>query len=367
MYTDSLMAEGPVSGTFVLPGAVRDAELSQPGTSIRLDRKDMKQIWSKDPFQTGGFVVQQSVEERRPNHLNRIVIVVDTSASMSEWSDEIREAMRSLPPQFDVKLVFAEADDAYDNIPIKNLTGYGPEEMATALRSASFVGGADNAPALLKAWELAAERPGNNAIVWIHSPQLLQLKPVEELRQRWERHPYGPLLYSVPVTNGSDEIEKRLDGINEVKLVPRMDRLRFDLERLFAQLTSQTTTLEFVRSSRKMDQRLDLTNAYQTSDHLARLWANDEVTRILTARDQSLNDAATTLAVRYQLVTPVSGAVVLETAEQYRAAGLQPVEPGTVPTIPEPEIAVLMLVAGVFLILLTYVKYRARRRGGCVV
>src|SRR5205085_6347872 len=293
----------------------------------------LKQMWRKDPFQTGGFVVQQSIEERRPSHLQRIVIVVDTSAAMSQWAGYIRAAMRSLPPQFDVKLVFAEADNPYDSTAIKNLTGYGPEEMATALRSASFVGGADNAPALLKAWELAAEKPGNNAIVWIHNPQLLQLKPVEELRQRWERRPYGPVLYSVPVITGPDEIEKRLDGIDEVKSVPRMDSLQFDLENLFAQLTGQRATLEFVRSSKKMGPQLDLTNAYQTSDHLARLWANGEVTRILTARDQSLNDAATTLAARYQLVTPVSGAVVLETAEQYRAASLQPVNPGTVPTI----------------------------------
>src|SRR5437868_9562388 len=161
-YTDSLMPQGSFSGAYVLRGPVRDADLSQPGTSIRLDRRDLKQMWSKDPFQTGGFVVQQSIEERRPSHLRRIVIVVDTSAAMSQWAGYIRAAMRSLPPQFDVKLVFAEADNPYDSTAIKNLTGYGPEETATALRSASFVGGADNAPALLKAWELAAEKPGNN-------------------------------------------------------------------------------------------------------------------------------------------------------------------------------------------------------------
>ena len=90
---------------------------------------------------------------------------------------------------------------------------------------AEFEGGADNVPALLKAWELAAEKPGNNAIVWIHSPQLLQLESVEGLRQRWERRPYGPLLYSVQTKPGSDEIEKNLDGIHEVRTVPRVDRL----------------------------------------------------------------------------------------------------------------------------------------------
>jgi hypothetical protein len=107
--------------------------------------------------------------------------------------------------------------------------------------------------------------------------------------------------------------------------------------------------------------------AVETSDHLARLWANDEVARIRALKDESLTDEATALAVRYQLVTPVSGAVVLETAEQYRASGLQPVEAGTVPTIPEPEMVALLIVAGAFLIWLTYMKYRKQGRGSCTV
>ena len=48
------------------------------------------------------------------------------------------------------------------------------------------------------------------------------------------------------------------------------------------------------------------------------------------------------LAARYQLVTPVSGAVVLETQAQYQQAGLQPVPPESVPTVPEPSATVLL-------------------------
>jgi hypothetical protein len=131
---------------------------------------------------------------------------------------------------------------------------------------------------------------------------------------------------------------------------------------LFARLTGRVKTLEFVRTSKKVDRVPHPSEAVETSAHLARLWANDEVTRILTARDESLNEAATTLAVRYQLVTPVSGAVVLETAEQYRDAGLQPVDAGTVPTIPEPEIVVLLgLMAAMFVSCVIYTKLRSRK------
>ena len=63
---------------------------------------------------------------------------------------------------------------------------------------------------------------------------------------------------------------------------------------------------------------------------------------------------AVELAALYQLVTPVSGAVVLETEEQYQRAGLKPVDAGTVPTIPEPEMIMLMAVVGAIFLWLFY-------------
>jgi hypothetical protein len=49
------------------------------------------------------------------------------------------------------------------------------------------------------------------------------------------------------------------------------------------------------------------------------------------------------LAAAYQLVTPLSGAVVLETAQQYAQHDLTPADPTTVPAIPEPGIRALLL------------------------
>ena len=49
--------------------------------------------------------------------------------------------------------------------------------------------------------------------------------------------------------------------------------------------------------------------------------------------------------------------------EQYRAAGLQPVDAGSVPTIPEPEMVILLAVVGIFLSWLVFRKYRTSRSG----
>ena len=263
---NSLLQPSRQGDVFSLAGTLDDDWLASSGSSISLDRYDVNETWSKDPFNPG-FVITQSVAEHSPSHLHRIVLVVDTSATVVNHLPEIRNAFASLPSDLDVKLVLANADGLTESADVPTLN------------SSKFEGGADNAPALLKAWDLAAQKPGNNAIVWIHNPQRLLLTPVDELRQRWER-PYGPKLYSVQIRSGADEIERRFDGINEVLSVARSASLQGDLEILFAQLTGRVKKLEFVRSSRKFDRQMAMAGT-ETSDHLARLWAGDEVTRIL--------------------------------------------------------------------------------------
>jgi hypothetical protein len=80
------------------------------------------------------------------------------------------------------------------------------------------------------------------------------------------------------------------------------------------------------------------------------LWANDEVGRLIRIGGPEARLAAVGLAQSYQLVTPVSGAVVLETRQQYEAAGLQPVPEGTVPTIPEPDEWLMIMIVLAILI-----------------
>jgi hypothetical protein len=67
------------------------------------------------------------------------------------------------------------------------------------------------------------------------------------------------------------------------------------------------------------------------------------------------------LGMRYPLVTPVSGAVVLETKQQYQRAGLTPSDPATVPTIPEPSTWLLVVAAFSVLACARQRHVRARR------
>jgi hypothetical protein len=75
--------------------------------------------------------------------------------------------------------------------------------------------------------------------------------------------------------------------------------------------------------------------------------------RTVADRGQALK-----LAGAYQLVTPVSGAVVLETQQQFDEAGLKPVSPDSVPTVPEPETWMLIIVSLLLLVVARLIRKR---------
>ncbi|MGH9903697.1 MAG: hypothetical protein ACRD68_17960, partial [Pyrinomonadaceae bacterium] len=324
LHTDIkyLETEQPRPELHAVRGSLRDEDLAGPGALVIAERAgDVTEAWTDEPVRGDGEVVRQIIREREVAGPSSVVLVVDTSRRMREHIPETVAVVRQLPPDIELSLILADGNGLpEEGISRRYLTGR-PGEIAGRLEGSVFEGGADNVPALLKAWDVASENPGG-VIVWIHGPQPLLLSTVEELRQRWERRPDGPTLYAVQVGNGPDRVGEKLDGLSSVESVPRFGGLQADLETFFARLIGQRRPLEFVRTNEKQTQTPATERGKETSAHLARLWANDEVSRLIT-RERDGNEKAILLAAHYQLVTPVSGAVVLETQEQYRRAGLE--------------------------------------------
>jgi hypothetical protein len=179
----------------------------------------------------------------------------------------------------------------------------------------------------------------------------------DELRQRWERRPSGAHLFDLQTRRGANLINDNLSGVAAVNRLTRMGDAPQELRRLFSRFSGGSQQFTVSRSKLPGARQAPSSNSKETSKHLARLWAFDEVANLLRLGDGKGSDAAMKLASSYQLVTPLTGAVVLETQEQYRRAGLEPVSPGTVPTIPEPEEWLLMLSA---LLVLSWILFRRR-------
>ncbi len=335
----------------VVEGTLIDSGLFGPeGTIITRAPESDSLSWSRDTRSNDKRVIQQKLVPLTRAKKETLVFVIDTSIGMRRFSKEIADSIRALPSELDLKLLFA--GDNGVNESLSNVTAGTPAELAQAIEAASFDGGADSLPSLEKAWLVAAQKP-NGAVVWIHGPQPIALSPIERLRQSCEHPGNGTLLYSVETEKGLNLIGERLDALHSFQPFHGTGQLSIDLKNLFAELSGQKESWKFVRSSVKSGGSNVQNDGAEASPQLATLWAFDEVNRLIASNAQ--NDAAR-LASEYRIVTAVSGAVVLETDEQYKQAGLEP--PGSVPTIPEPEVVVLLAIAGTML--LFFVAYRRK-------
>lgn len=344
----SLLTERPEHKLFAVRGSLTDKELSSGQASIGVERStDTSEFWTPDPMSKTFDAIHQTIEARDWQRPQRVVLVIDASTTRQVHLDAIANSIKRMPEGIEL-IALSSGDEITDLTGESETSAKFYDFVADKIRRINPVGGNDNLQALNKAWDLAAQKPGS-AILWIHEEKPVLIGNADELRQRWERRPDSPQMFDLPLAGGPNRVAEKLDGIEAVENIASGD-LAKDLDRLFARWRGETKQL-VIRRERVARQRQELSKDLQeTSSHLARLWALDETRRLIA--DKKIENAIQ-LAASYQLVTPVSGAVVLETAEQYKRAGLEPVPPNSVPTIPEPEEWLLMFVALAVLLWMT--------------
>ncbi len=348
-----LKSEPSPKTKYALRGQLPDSLLDAPGSALQALRPNgPKVVWTVDTASESGSTIRQTMGETSIPPPTRIVLVVDGSYSMHDYLPALAKAVAQLPDGIEVAaLVASDSTVPLLDQPRKTDSAL-REELANRLLHTKAAGGQDNVPALLQGWDLAGESPA--VVVWIHGPQPVLLSGAEKLEQRLLWRAGHTQLYDVQTVAGPNRILEQLDGIMTIKPLPRQGKLQADLERLFTSWNGKGRAVEFVRErmppssfspSASSDPLPAAHEGKEVSQHLARLWALGEVKRLVTMR---LRDAAVKLAGNYQLVTPVSGAVVLETRQQYERHGLQPVSAESVPSVPEP-VGLWWLAAGLCL------------------
>ena len=351
----SLLVERVDTATTALLGTLDNAALQATNAAVRVSRDSrIAQAHAIDTKASPQALVQQTVVHRDAS-LKGVVMVVDGSKSMRPAIAELSEAIRGLPEDLWFSLLLA-GDEVREIVPeLQAGTLELHEHIAERLRKENFAGGVDNTPTLERAWSLAAQHP-DTAVLWVHGPQPVTLHSTDTLRQHWRRRPAGPVLYDFPVGATVNRILEQLDGVSQIRTVPRIGSLSDDLSRQFAVWSGEYKHITVSRSTARAHSGKPA--GRQTSDHLVRLWAYDRITALRAEDKKDATRRAIALATRYQLVTPVSGAVVLETQQQYKDAGLQPVSEGTVPTIPEPGTWLLIIAT---CLVLAWVLYNQRK------
>lgn len=237
----------------------------------------------------------------------RLIVLIDSSASLKQSAFQIKQALDEIPARLNPTIIFAG------------------KQAQVLINSDAFEGGQDNWPALREALETAAEQP-NSAVLWIHGPQPIVPKladsSVLDLVHRVN-------LYDVQIQPGVNAIVSALRREDTAALIAYETVGNGATARgLKALLPIWEATKQASKSSLVVQRMISvepptclvvadkLVSAQMTS-----LWAKDEVNKLLAGGHQH---EAQVLAAHYRLVTPVTGAVVLETEDDYKANRLNP-------------------------------------------
>ena len=309
---------------YSLPATLGSMSLMGSGTALVTEPlPDTTEVeWCEDRFAKPEerFLIREATTVTRPA-ANKLVVVIDGSLSLAGAKDWITKSLGS-----EGELVLVLADDKARRVTLEELKRH------------SFLGGRDNEPALREGIRLSRE----NAcpVVWIHGPQAVRLSQSEALLQLLERGNSHPVIHEVEAVPGPNRLGESLYRTGCLQRGPTLLAPEKDFTQFLKDLRTERQEIGW---HWKRAANADGLTTKKVWDQLARLWA------ATTAEDPAANltDAARAeLAARYQLVTPWSGAVVLETQQQYNEHGLTPADGDAtpkVPSVPEPSTSLLVI------------------------
>ena len=340
LFKHSMLKEGD----HALHGELMDRDLIDPDATILMERPDaVQQVWT-DAMKPG-HVILQELKAAPSEPTDMTVIVVDGSVSMSKYANEVRQAITDLTSMSEVWV--AIASDQQSPFNIDGAPRFLPlDEALRHFEDFKFRGGQDNIAYLLQAWDRALEMGANN-VWWLHGPQPVLIGNSASLLQRMERTRGNIVLHAASMEPGPNRVLEALDGWH-IRRVPRYESVVEHLSSWIKEPGKLNPETGFRRVMLDKNSITNLDERTRVSRHIERLWARDEVLQLKNSRK---TEAATELATTHQLVTPLTGAVVLETLEQFEEMGLSPVPLETVPSIPEPGSVVLWILGAMTLIL----------------
>ncbi len=281
-------------------------------------------VWCEDRFAKSDerFLTREPVTKDVPA-AEKLVVVIDGSLAMAGAKDWVSKSLGSIDAG---KLTLILADDHARRVT--------PGELA----SFRFSGGRDNEPALREGIRLSREE--NCPLVWIHGPQAVKLSQPEALLQQLERGTVVPVIHDVEAVPGPNRLAEAIFRTGCVRRGPSLVDPEVDFREFLDGLLDgrEERSWNWKRSSTS-----DGLTGNKVWDQLARYWASTVAENGTSEKDAA---ARSELAARYQLVTPVSGAVVLETQQQYDEHGLTPADGDATPSIPgvpEPSTGLLVI------------------------
>ncbi|MFO1481939.1 MAG: VIT domain-containing protein [Verrucomicrobiaceae bacterium] len=321
------------NGAWTWQAEVPQAELAKLHFAVK--QAPLPKVWTTDKL--AGNEPPIVIVERSPApaaSAKPVFVIVDASAGLREHAAVIRGALQKLAAQGQLT-IWASTDGEAVEVPTA--------EIDSRLQSVNFAGGRDAVPAFKAALHRLRGSTTPATLIWLHGPQPAELSRKEVIKQLLERSTTPPQIHALELEHGRNKLLEEL-----YDAAPVLGGLRWsgggadELAATLQNIRSGPTT--FTKVSRAATPPAD---GKEVWDQLARHAVFHEVMAVFQGRDRVPEDQAKK-AAQHQLVTPYSGAVVLENQQQYERAGLKPVDASSTPQIPnnatpEPSSLVLLV------------------------
>lgn len=334
---------------FVLQGTLDPAALATGSGIIRATRQtDVSEFYTKDTFGGGSRTVVEKIEATRAASPSNLVAVIDGSAIMGGHLNAIADAFQYLPPDMTLSVWYVLDDgSAY-------LSG-SKEEVISALKKFHCVGGQLDDVALYNA---LVRQSSNSAVLWIHGAQPLE-SPYQPAITALFNGGAGVPLYNMQIVSGPNQLLDTLEVSPKVIPVSHIGKPEDDLKFLFDQWANRTSTNKFIRSvaeasapaplpavapsapalaspaqTRKIGEleyssfnevptcvsAAEAIHGKPTMPALAQLTAYDKIVADMLKGDEASKQDAIELASRYQIVTPMSSAILVKDVPELTAS-----------------------------------------------
>ena len=335
-------------------GAFRAARLANGGTRLRGEIGDADLTRSRPRILAGRITtpsvrtaslpagpgrpalgVVQTIARTAPARPRALTILLDGSAGNRVAGPALTRALDAIPAGRLVGLVIA-ADAPVVVAPAVWSKAH-RERIVRAIADFDFEGGQDYA--LAEALDLAPDGPAD--LLWIHGPQPVDFaRSRARIAQHLERNDALPRLVRYQASPGpAFQIDDR-SWFENARFAAATGDAAADLSGLLGELTAAGPRWTVAR------EEAQAAPGASGSPHIVRLWGAERIADSRNAGAAGRPDAIA-LAHRLNIVTPVSGAVVLERDVEYAANGLDVPDAADVPTVPEPGTwALLIVLAG---------------------
>jgi hypothetical protein len=241
---------------------------------------------------------------------------------------------------------FAWGAHRFSDVIVARPFGYevwdGDEDVEQFLFDIATYGGVNPCPALLESIRTATDK--GTSVVWLHGSLPATVREELGLEQMLRRSDTSVKIVTVAVAGELNSLISDLGYMRYFSPYPRCGDLKQDITGAVATASRiyQTADNQVLLGGRSTSGLVFTGTTDLTVTHPYRLFLYSRIMQDWFDDGEVSNDLMTR-ALTTRIVTPVTGAVVLENHDQYKAADLDPsVGAENIPKIPEPEFYILL-------------------------